>query len=108
MMNKWDLWLADVYFEDDPTQCKQRPVVVVSVEPTVCISLKVTSHAKRNCKGEYEIIEWVSAGLDYPSVIRASKICLLKGSDFSKKIGHLHPVDIRNLKSILHELYPEK
>lgn len=106
-MNKWDVWIADVYFEDDPTQSKQRPVVIVSLEPTVCISLKITSHKKRDCKGEYEIIEWVFAGLNCPSVIRASKICRLKDSDFSRRIGHLHPVDIKNLNNILSILYPK-
>lgn len=107
-MNRWDLWLANVYFEDDPTQSKQRPVVIVSMNPTVCISLKITSHAKRNCMGEYEIKEWGFAGLNCPSVIRASKICRLKESDFYRKIGRLHPIDIKNLIHILSNLYPKK
>lgn len=107
-MNKWDIWYANVYFEDDCSQNKNRPVVIISVEPFCCISLKITSHSRRNnCNGEYEIIEWSCAGLNRPSVIRASQKYELAPSDFLHPIGRLHPTDIKNLNNILSRLYPK-
>lgn len=107
-LNKWDIWYANVYFEEDHTQNKSRPVVIISLEPFYCISLKITSHSRRDdFDGEYEIIEWACAGLNRPSVIRAGQKYKLAPNDFLFPIGRLHPTDIKNLNKILSQLYPK-
>ena len=50
---------------------KLRPVVVLDPDIPLCIVVEVTSHSKRD-KNDYEIDNWVGAGLSKPSVIRFS------------------------------------
>lgn len=37
--NRWEIWWAKVKFEDDPSQVKQRPVLVISPSEMYIISL---------------------------------------------------------------------
>ena len=102
MMNPYELWWANVAFEDDPGQTKRRPVLVVGQECFLVFALKVTSHTPRtNVWGECEIRRWQAAGLSKPSTIRASKFLRLSPEDFGEKIGDLHPADIAELEKIL-------
>lgn len=96
---KWEIWLAQVRFEDR-NEVKIRPVLVISEEIAFILSLKITSHSPRNCKGEYSIHYWEWAGLNKPSTVRVSKALQLQPRDFVKKIGDLHMVDIIRVKSI--------
>lgn len=102
--NKWEVWLAEVKFEDDLTQVKRRPVLVVAPDEQYILSLKITSHMPRvNFLDEYSIVRWADAGLKKASTIRCSKRLNLIESDFVHKIGRLHPVDIMNIQNILNE-----
>ena len=109
MMNKrpspWEIWWAIVKFEDDPTQSKRRPVLVVSDKTAFIISLKITHHEPRaEFDGEYRVIRWQESGLTQPSTIRYSKKLKLFESDFVGQIGKLHPTDIQNLRVMLAEI----
>ena len=46
-MNRWDVYWADVPFEEDALQCKRRPVVIASDRTVYVLVLRVTSHAAR-------------------------------------------------------------
>ncbi len=101
-MNKWEVWLAKVKFEDDPTEAKLRPVLVIDLQRVYFISLKVTTHEPRPCYyGEYPLQKWQAAGLDKPSTVRVSKRLQLIERDFVKKIGRLHPNDILAIQKML-------
>lgn len=98
----WEIWWAVVKFEDDPTQSKERPVLVISDRIAFIISLKITHHKPReDYDGEYRVIRWKEAGLTQPSTIRYSKKLKLYESDFVRPLGTLHPLDIRNLRIML-------
>ena len=100
---KWEIWLANEKIEDDLTQVKKRPVLVVAPGVQYILSLKITSHpARAQFQGEYEIIRWKDAGLSRASTIRCSKRLDLLESDFVHKLGRLHPVDILNVQKFLH------
>ena len=100
--NKWELWWADVAFEDDPTQSKVRPVLVVAPDVAYILSLYVTTKdARKHVEGDYEIRYWSESGLPTPSTIRTAKKLRLVATDFSKKIGRLHHADARAVMKLL-------
>lgn len=103
MPNKWEIWIAEVKFEDDLTKSKERPVLVVDKENEIYFSIKITSHAPREkYDGEYSIQKWEKAGLSKPSTLRTSKRLELIDSDFRRKLGKLSTVDIVEVKKIIY------
>ena len=103
--NKWEIWLAKVKFEDNPTQVKPRPVLVIDSKRCYIISIKITSHPPRTeYDGEYSIVKWSEAGLNKASTIRCSKRLKLFNSDFVHKLGWLHPIDIISIQKIIENL----
>lgn len=101
-MQKWEIWLANVRFEDKPDEYKLRPVLVIDKENIYFLSFKMTSHKPRdNYFGEYSIQFFQEAGLKKPTVIRLSKKLLLLEKEFINKIGRLHPYDINEVMKIL-------
>ena len=101
-MEKWDIWLANVRFEDNPEETKLRPVLVIDKQNMFILSFKMTSHIPRqNFYGEYSIKYYKEAGLIKPTVIRLSKKLLLLENEFIHKIGKFHPYDINGVYKIL-------
>ncbi|HIZ90419.1 MAG TPA: type II toxin-antitoxin system PemK/MazF family toxin [Candidatus Mucispirillum faecigallinarum] len=101
-MQKWDIWLANVRFEDNPEESKLRPVLVIDKQNMFILSFKMTSHTPRqNFYGEYSIKYYKEAGLVKPTVIRLSKKLLLLENEFIHQIGRLHPYDINEVYKIL-------
>jgi len=72
-MQPWDLWFAAFPYEEDPAIIKNRPVIILMVEPLQVLSVKVTSvEARDNDPFDTPIIEWQYAGLKSPSCARVS------------------------------------
>lgn len=102
MPNRWEIWLAKVKFEDNPSVIKKRPVLIISPTVSCIISLKITGHSPRpSYKGEYRIKKWKEAGLDKESTIRVSKKLRLINTDFDYQIGRLQPIDIIEIQKLL-------
>jgi hypothetical protein len=93
MINQWDLWFAEFPFEDSNLS-KDRPVIVLNVEPLEVLSVKVTTHEIRDID-DYDtpIIKWKEAGLKQESVARISKTIKITPDKFRRKIGVLHNDD---------------
>ena len=101
--NRWDVWEADVPFEDI-NRSKKRPVVILSEKEALVLSLKMTSHEPRYNKleGEYELMKWQEAGLLKPTVVQCSKVLKLsKDAITDKKYGRLSATDIIGLSQLL-------
>ena len=100
---QWEIWIAKVYFEDNPAVSKQRPVIVIDVTATyLYVTIKVTGTSPRaNYSKEYAIKNWKYAGLNKESTARCSKIIRIPRSEMVHYIGTLHPVDIMGIKRIL-------
>lgn len=99
--NKWEIWLADVKFEDSD-EVKQRPVVIVEENVAFILALKVTSHKPREkFRGEYSIKFWSEAGLHKESTVRISQKLHLEKKDLSRRLGRLHPSDIIQIQTFL-------
>ena len=109
-MNRWDVYWADVPFEDAATQSKMRPVVIARDMTVYVLTLKVTSHDARDYDPyDYTLQYWQEAGLDRKSVVRIRKLSQLKPGAIKNKIGHLHRVDIveiqRHMQRYLEEIH---
>lgn len=97
-MKTGEVWKVDFPFEDDPTQSKIRPCVILDVDDDTLevLSIKVTTHEPRD---EYDvpIFKWSEANLIEPSFARVSKVELLKKEAFIKKLGELDIIDFKNI-----------
>lgn len=92
-ISQWDIWFAEFPFEDMEGS-KDRPVIVINVEPLEVLSIKVTSHDLRfKDKFDTPIIKWQYANLKQPSVARISKTIYLTIDKFRRKLGVLHEHD---------------
>lgn len=96
----WDIWWANVKFEDTD-EVKERPVIIVRPGEVYVVSVPVTSTPERIMWGEYDITMWKTAGFDHPSTARLSKIVHLERSAFSRKMGRLYAYDIANIQRLL-------
>lgn len=92
-LEKWEVWWAEVYFEDNPNESKIRPVVVYGGQCFPCVSFKVTSQVKKD-KNHIEIVQWESAGLSKPSFIDISRTLSIPEDSFMERIGRLDVEDI--------------
>ena len=41
--HRWEVWFADFPFEDDAGRSKDRPVIILSINPLTIATVKVTS-----------------------------------------------------------------
>jgi len=96
----WQIWLANVRFEDSP-EIKKRPVLILQNAATYVLALKMTSQPPR--PGEYIIKDWQTAGLKKETTVRIDKLLKLSPNTLCHKIGKLSFVDIANLQQILSE-----
>lgn len=96
--NRWDVWAADVKFEDSP-KIKSRPVLILEGKAIYVICLKMTGAEPRY--GEYKLKDWEYAGLKKPTTIRIKKVLHLYPRDLKYKIGELSPFDIANIETLL-------
>lgn len=95
-VDKWEIWLARVYFEDKPEEFKERPVVVYDDRAFVCTSFKVTSQVK-NDRYHMKIQKWKEAGLSKQSWIDTGKVLSVPEDCFIRKLGSLDQEDILTL-----------
>ncbi|MFR3484719.1 MAG: type II toxin-antitoxin system PemK/MazF family toxin [Clostridia bacterium] len=104
-MNRWEIWRAWVKFEDDPSQGKPRPVLVMDCQNRVCVfAFKITTHAPRNnYPNEYTVVNWEESGLDRPSTIRGGKYIQIEEQHFIKKLGRLSASDIIRFSKMLNK-----
>ncbi len=98
-INIWEIWYAFFAYEDDPTQGKERPVLVIP-NGNFIRALKITSSNPRTVY-DYQIINYHQAGLSTASVVRLDKELPLFESDLINRKGRLHPVDISNIKNLM-------
>ncbi len=97
-MKRWDIYIANVPFEDLPVS-KLRPVIVLDSGYALIDCIKMTSQPPRT--GEYILQRWEDAGLHKPTTVRISKRLALAPDAFVKYIGTLTTVDIIEIQKRL-------
>lgn len=100
---KWEVWKAKVY-HDDNKGYEERPVVIISKENLLVLSLKVTTHGHSGKirPFEYEIHKCAEAGLDEGSVIQCEKYHKIPvGNMLNHRYGRLSATDISMLQAMM-------
>lgn len=94
-----EVWAVDFPFEEDSTQSKIRPCVILDVDTLEVLSIKVTTHYPRD---EYDvpIFKWREANLPEPSYARVSKTMILTQESFIKKYGDINKTDFKNIEKL--------
>ncbi len=92
---KWDVWFADVSFENISGH-KGRPVVVLGCTGNNVRVLEITSHAVRGFM-DLEIIDRSSAGLERASTVKCASPKIVDSRRFTAKLGTLGNIDKGNL-----------
>lgn len=100
---QWDIWLAEVKFEQDPTKSKTRPVLVIDNTNIFYIeAAQITSHEPREYDlFDYKIKALESCGLKKASTIRLDHKISLVERNMIKRIGKLSRLDIIQVQIIL-------
>ncbi len=91
MMNRYEIWYANVRFEDSP-DIKERPVLIINDLAYLVIAYKMTGTYREGDR-EVPVKYWQEAGLSKPTYIRISKTLRLEKTDLIKKIGDLDERD---------------
>lgn len=92
MMKRFEIWYANVRFEDS-RQIKQRPVLIWNDNAYMVVAYKLTGTDRGDNEKEFKIEHWQEAGLTKPTTIRMEKLLKLQQSDIIKYIGKLDPRD---------------
>ncbi len=94
---KWEVWYAMVFFEDNPTVGKKRPVIVCGSDEVYIIAYKVTGRPVEH-EMEYALLDLQDAGLDVESTVILSKKLQIIRSDMLVKLGRLSVRDMMRIK----------
>ena len=96
-----EVWFAEFPFEEDETQSKDRPVIVMDVDDDTCkvLSMKVTSR-KPFSEFEIEIFDWNEIPLKHKSTADASSVQAISKDRFRRKIGRLSDADWNNVTDL--------
>lgn len=99
-VKKWEVWLANVMYEDQLNLSKNRPVVIYSQTECFILSLKVSSQNPRTYRDDYELKKWKEAGLSRPSYVSIRFIKVVC-DDLVCRLGRLHTLDVKALEKML-------
>ena len=91
--------MADVQFEE-VSGSKKRPVLFISEDVCIAITLKMTSHLPRD-SSDYSLTYWAKAGLKKPTTVRTTKIIRLSESELRWKIGTVQDFDTEKIQVLL-------
>lgn len=97
-LNTKDVVIIDFTFEEDESQSKRRPAIVVQKDEKNLrvLVVKVTKTPPRN-KFDYEILDWVKASLNMPSTASCSQLRNIDVEEVHKKIGTLEDADFEEV-----------
>jgi mRNA-degrading endonuclease toxin of MazEF toxin-antitoxin module len=108
-MNRWDIYWADVPFEEDSTQIKSRPVIIAKDNSIYALVIRITSQEARTSDPyDYPLHEWQYANLERPSVVRIRKIAQLKPDAIHDYIGRIHPADALEIQKCMDRFLRER
>ena len=97
MIDKYEIWQAQVKFEDID-EMKNRPVLILVQIGDQITAYKATGTDRGDSEVEYKLRNWREAGLTKPTSIRITKMLKLSESDLLYKIGKLSEEDIMRLE----------
>lgn len=110
--NPWDIWMAEVSYEENPNRFKTRPVIILEqdeecTDENAWLAIYITSQvAKYRNRNDSVILEWQKEGLDKPSIALCAEILQLYETDLqrTRPIGYCSAYDINRIEDILDKL----
>ncbi|MGH2531534.1 MAG: type II toxin-antitoxin system PemK/MazF family toxin [Thermomicrobiales bacterium] len=99
-----DVVLLEVEFADQPGRRKLRPVVIVSggrynaTGPDLLVSTITSNLYPLPHVGDHRIQHWQQAGLKHPSIAQ-TKLATTDAARIKRRLGSLHPDDLRYLEA---------
>ncbi|MFZ5634293.1 MAG: type II toxin-antitoxin system PemK/MazF family toxin [Bacillota bacterium] len=101
IVTEGEIWLADFPLEEDPDKYISRPVIVLHISGADVLSVKVTKHGPgRGDPFDTPLIHWREAGLNFSSTARISKTMFVDISQFSRRLGTVHPADLKVIQDV--------
>ena len=101
-----DIFRVRVRYADDPTQFKDRPVVILAIsdDRVTAITAQLTSQDPGDPPSYYDqfkfpVTNWRASGLDQASWVKTApeNLIELKLSSLRSYIGRMHPQDLDKL-----------
>ena len=100
-LKQWDVWEADVPFEENVRHTKRRPVVII--DSSLVLVLKLTTHnsSDKPRPFEYELSKWAEAGLSKKTFVQCDRLIRLSEENFTgNRIGRIHLVDMYGIRQM--------
>lgn len=101
-MKQWDIWEANVPYQEDPTKASVRPVLII--EPTKVLVLKMTTHQHSEDPKplEFEVSKWQAAGLTAKTFVQCDRFIELRMDSFTgRQYGRLQAADIIGVQGMM-------
>jgi hypothetical protein len=87
----WDIWLAEVKFEDI-NQSKLRPVIILETSQKAISVIKLSSKPPK-FKSDYALKLWKESGLKKPTTVKTRNYILISTHKFIFRIGEIQTSD---------------
>jgi mRNA interferase MazF len=101
-----EVLLAWLVFSDG-NGTKRRPVLVAKdFGDDDILVLPITSHSSRQ-QTDIRLVDWKSAGLRLPSVVRAQKLATISKSSVERKMGALSQLDLAQVKTSINHVFKQ-
>lgn len=105
-MKKFDIYWINISFEDDPSQSKIRPAVVIDPSETSFLALNISTNLYTPVPN-YELEDYLDEGLRKPSTVILKRYVKPSPSQIKKFIGHLTKKDEEGLTKLIKEFPPK-
>lgn len=105
-MEKFDICWVSIPFEENPSQSKMRPVVVIDPELDLMLTLKLTTNL-RTPVPNYELKDYFEEGLSKPSTVVLKRYYKTSSGSLGNLIGHLTKKDEEGLTKLIKEFPPK-
>ncbi len=99
-----DILLIRFPFSDGTREAKRPAVVLYDAGDLDILLCRITAQAHFSAD-DFAVSDWKSSGLLKQSYVRVAKMATLEKGMVDKKLGALLPVDIREAKRILKEIF---
>lgn len=105
-MEKFDICWVSIPFEENPSQSKMRPVVVIDPELDLMLTLKLITNL-RTPVPNYELEDYFEEGLSKPSAVVLKRYYKASSESLGDLIGHLTKKDEEGLTELMKKFPPK-
>ena len=105
-MKKFDIYWINISFEDNPSQSKIRPAVVIDPSETSFLALNISTNLYTPVPN-YELEDYLDEGLRKPSTVILKRYVKPSPPEIKEFIGHLTKKDEEGLTELMKKFPPK-